>query len=129
MEYALAIIMGYLLGSIPVSLLVARRYGVDLYTTGGRQPGRLERARAARAAARAPAFLGDAAKAFVAGLIGHALGDWWVAFAAVAAAMVGHALPVFARFRGGKARDDVRGRRLRALARWRRAWRSRCAGP
>jgi glycerol-3-phosphate acyltransferase PlsY len=103
MEYALAIIMGYLLGSIPVSLLVARRYGVDLYKTADGNPGAwnaLEQLGPRRAA---PAFLGDAAKALVAGLVGHALGDWWVAFAAVAAAMVGHALPVFARFRGGKA--------------------------
>ncbi len=103
MEYAPAIIMGYLLGSVPVSLLVARRHGVDLRRTGDRNPGAwnaLEQLGPRRAA---PAFLGDAAKALLAGLIGHALGDWWVAFAAVAAAMVGHALPVFASFRGGKA--------------------------
>lgn len=103
MEYAGAIIMGYLLGSIPVSLLVARRYGVDLRATGDGNPGAwnaLEQLGPRRAA---PAFLGDAAKALLAGLIGHALGDWWVAFAAVAAAMVGHAFPVFASFRGGKS--------------------------
>ena len=103
MEYAPAIIMGYLLGSIPVSLLVARRYGVDLRRTGDGNPGAwnaLEQLGPRRAA---PAFLGDAAKAFAAGLIGHALGDWWVAYAAVAAAMVGHAFPVFASFQGGKA--------------------------
>jgi acyl phosphate:glycerol-3-phosphate acyltransferase len=103
MEYGPAIIMGYLLGSIPVSLLVARRYGVDLYATGDGNPGAwnaLEQLGPRRAA---PAFLGDAAKALLAGLIGHALGGWWVAFAGVAAAMAGHALPVFARFRGGKA--------------------------
>jgi len=103
MEYALAIIMGYLLGSIPVSLLVARRHGVDLRTTGDGNPGAwnaLEQLGPRRAA---PAFLGDAAKAFAAGLIGLTLGSWWVAYAAVAAAMAGHALPVFAGFRGGKA--------------------------
>lgn len=99
----MAIIMGYLLGSIPVSLLVARRHGVDLYATADGNPGAwnaLEQLGSRRAA---PAFLGDAGKALLAGLIGHALGDWWVAFAAVAAAMAGHALPLFARFRGGKA--------------------------
>jgi acyl phosphate:glycerol-3-phosphate acyltransferase len=103
MEYAWAIIMGYLLGSIPVSLLVARRYGVDLYTTADGNPGAwnaLEQLGPRRAA---PAFIGDAAKGFAAGLVGYALGDWWVAYAAVAAAMVGHGLPVFAHFRGGKA--------------------------
>ena len=103
MEYALAIIMGYLLGSVPVSLLVARRHGVDLRATADGNPGAwnaLEQLGPRRAA---PAFLGDAAKALLAGLIGQALGDWWVAFAGVAAAMIGHALPVFAGFRGGKA--------------------------
>jgi len=103
MEYAVAIIMGYALGSIPVSLLVARRHGVDLRRTGDGNPGAwnaLEQLGPRRAA---PAFLGDAAKALAAGLIGLALGGWWVGFAAVAAAMVGHAFPVFASFRGGKA--------------------------
>ena len=51
----------------------------------------------------APAFLGDAAKALAAGLIGIAVGGYWAGVAAVAAAMVGHAFPVFASFRGGKA--------------------------
>ena len=62
MEYAGAVIVGYLLGSIPVSLLVARRYGVDLRTTGDGNPGAwnaLEQLGGRRAA---PAFLGDAAK-------------------------------------------------------------------
>jgi glycerol-3-phosphate acyltransferase PlsY len=103
MEYAVVIIMGYLLGSIPVSLLVARRHGVDLRRTGDGNPGAwnaLEQLGPRRAV---PAFLGDGAKALAAGVIGLALGSWWVGFAAVAAAMVGHAFPVFASFRGGKA--------------------------
>jgi acyl phosphate:glycerol-3-phosphate acyltransferase len=103
MEYGAAIIMGYLLGSIPVSLLVARRYGVDLYATGDGNPGAWNALEQLGPRPAAPAFLGDAAKALLAGLIGHALGGWWVAFAGVAAAMIGHALPLFARFRGGKA--------------------------
>ena len=103
MEYVGAVIVGYLLGSIPVSLLVARHHGVDLRTTGDGNPGAwnaLEQLGGRRAA---PAFLGDAAKGVLAALAGYALGNWWVAWAAVAAAMLGHALPVFAHFRGGKA--------------------------
>lgn len=94
---------GYILGSIPVALLVARRHGVDLYRVGDGNPGAwnaLEHLGGRRAA---PAFFGDGGKALLAGLAGHALGDWWVAWVAVAAAMVGHAFPVFAGFRGGKA--------------------------
>jgi glycerol-3-phosphate acyltransferase PlsY len=103
MEYAAACIVGYLLGSIPVSLLVARRHGVDLYATGDGNPGAwnaLEQLGWGRAW---PAFIGDASKGMAAALCGFALGDIWVAYAAVAAAMVGHAFPAFAGLRGGKS--------------------------
>ncbi len=103
MGTAWAIVIGYVLGSVPVSLLVARRHGVDLYAVGDGNPGAwnaLEHLGARRAW---PAFVGDAAKALAAALAGHALGGWWTAWAAVAAAMVGHAFPVFARLRGGKS--------------------------
>jgi glycerol-3-phosphate acyltransferase PlsY len=102
-SYALAAVIGYLLGSVPFAALVARRHGVDLRRTGDGNPGAwnaLEQLGARRAW---PAFAGDGAKGLAAGLAGHALGGWWVAWTGVAAAMVGHALPVFARARGGKA--------------------------
>ena len=103
MDYAAAALIGYLLGSIPVSLLVARRHGVDLYRTADGNPGAwnaLEQLGPRRAW---PAFIGDALKGTLAGLVGLVIGDVWVAYAAVAAAMLGHAFPVFARFRGGKS--------------------------
>ena len=103
MEYVIAAVAGYVLGSIPVALLVARRHGVDLYATGDANPGAwnaLEQLGARRAW---PAFAGDGLKGLVAGLIGHVAGDVWTAYVAVAAAMAGHAFPLFAGFRGGKA--------------------------
>jgi glycerol-3-phosphate acyltransferase PlsY len=103
MDYALACIVGYVLGSIPVSLLVARRHGVDLHRTGDGNPGAwnvLEQLGWRRAW---PAFVGDALKGLLAGLAGCGLGGIWVGYAAVAAAMVGHAFPAFARLRGGKS--------------------------
>jgi len=103
MDYVVAAVVGFLLGSIPVSALVARRYRVDLHETGDGNPGAwnaLEQLGARRAW---PAFAGDGAKAAVAGLAGLALGGWWVGWTGVLAAMLGHALPVFARGRGGKA--------------------------
>lgn len=99
----LAAVIGYLLGSLPVALWVARRYGVDLLTTGDGNPGAwnaLEQLGARRAW---PVFAGDAAKGLLAGLAGLALAGWWGAWTGVAAAMIGHALPLFARFRGGKS--------------------------
>jgi glycerol-3-phosphate acyltransferase PlsY len=103
MEYVLAALIGYVLGSIPASALVARRHGVDLHRTGDGNPGAwnaLEQLGPRRAW---PAFAGDGAKALAGGLAGAALGGWWLAWTAVGAAMVGHAFPVFARGRGGKA--------------------------
>lgn len=103
MDYGLAIITGYLLGSIPVALLLARRHGVDLRATGDGNPGAwnaLEQLGARRAW---PAFVGDGLKGTLAGLGGLAIGGIWVAYAAVGAAMLGHAFPVLARGRGGKA--------------------------
>jgi acyl phosphate:glycerol-3-phosphate acyltransferase len=102
-EYAIAALAGYLLGSIPVALMVGRAHGVDLRQVGDGNPGAwnaLEHLGARRAA---PVFLGDAAKALAAGLAGLAIGGYWAAFAAVAGAMAGHAFPVFASFRGGNA--------------------------
>jgi glycerol-3-phosphate acyltransferase PlsY len=103
MEYVVAVVTGYLLGSIPVASIVARRHAVDLHRTGDGNPGAwnaLEQLGARRAW---PAFAGDGAKALAAGLVGLAIGGWWAAWAGVAAAMAGHAAPVFARGRGGKA--------------------------
>jgi acyl phosphate:glycerol-3-phosphate acyltransferase len=102
MEYALTAIFGYLVGSVPFALLVARRHGVDLRRTGDGNPGAwnaLEQLGGRRAW---PAFVLDGLKGTAAGLAGLALGGTWVAYAGVAGAMVGHALPAFARFRGGK---------------------------
>jgi acyl phosphate:glycerol-3-phosphate acyltransferase len=103
MEYALACMIGYLLGSVPVSLLVARRHGVDLYATADGNPGAwnaLEQLGPRRAW---PAFAGDALKGSAAAAVGLAFGGVWVGYAALAAAMVGHALPAFAGLRGGKS--------------------------
>lgn len=103
MEYAAAAILGYLLGSIPVALLVARRHGVDLRRTGDGNPGAwnaLEQLGARRAW---PAFAGDGLKGAVAGFAGLELAGVGGAYAGVAGAMLGHAFPVFARLRGGKA--------------------------
>lgn len=103
MTIVLTAIIGYLLGSVPVSALVARAHGVDLYATADGNPGAwnaLEQLGGRRAW---PAFIGDALKGLVGGVTGWLLADAAGAYTGVAAAMVGHAFPVFARLRGGKA--------------------------
>lgn len=102
-QYAIAGLLGYLLGSIPVALMVGRAHGVDLRAVGDGNPGAWNALEQLGGRWATPVFLGDAAKALAAGLAGLAIGGYWAAFAAVAGAMVGHAFPVFASFRGGKA--------------------------
>ena len=105
MAWVLSAIVGYVLGSVPVALIVARRHGVDLYRTSDGNPGAwnaLEQLGPRRAW---PAFVGDAVKGTLAGGAGLLLsgGDVWAGYVAVAAAMLGHAFPLFARLRGGKS--------------------------
>ena len=103
MTIVLTAIIGYLLGSVPVSVLVARAHGVDLYATADGNPGAwnaLEQLGGRRAW---PAFIGDALKGLLGGVTGWLLAGVAGAYTGVAAAMVGHAFPVFMRLRGGKA--------------------------
>jgi glycerol-3-phosphate acyltransferase PlsY len=102
-EYAAGAVIGYLLGSVPFSALVAKAHGVDLHLTSDGNPGAwnaLEQLGARRAW---PAFAGDGLKGTVAGLAGLQLAGTRGAYVAVGAAMLGHAFPLFAHFRGGKA--------------------------
>ena len=100
-----AVVAGYLLGSVPVAVLVGRRHRVDPRAVGDRNPGYWNVKETLGARRAAPVFAGDTLKGTAAGLVGVALAgdDWGIGYAAVGAAMVGHAWPVFARFRGGRS--------------------------
>jgi glycerol-3-phosphate acyltransferase PlsY len=101
--YGLALLVGYLCGSIRVSTLVAGRYGVDLYRTADGNPGAwnaLEQLGPRRAW---PAFVGDGAKALVPAAAAHALFGFWPAYAVVAGALLGHAFPLPRPALGGKS--------------------------
>ena len=96
--------MGYLLGSIPVALLVARRYGVDLRATGDGNPGAWNALEQLGAAARLAGLRRRRRQGLAAGLAGLALGGWSGRLRRRRAPRwSGHAFPLFARFRGGKA--------------------------
>jgi glycerol-3-phosphate acyltransferase PlsY len=101
------IVVGYLIGSIPVANLVAaRRARVDLREVGDRNPGFWNARETLGRRAAIPVFIGDSAKGMAAALVGAALADpgvWGLAYVGCGAAMVGHAFPVFARFRGGRS--------------------------
>lgn len=98
--------VSYLVGSIPVAVLVGRRYRFDPRAVGDRNPGWWNVRDQVGTRQAAPVFAGDVAKGVVAAAVAVALapdGAWGVGYVAVAAAMVGHAWPVFAGFRGGRS--------------------------
>jgi glycerol-3-phosphate acyltransferase PlsY len=101
------LLAGFLVGSVPVAGLVARRRaGVDLRNVGDRNPGYWNAKATLGRRAAVPVFVGDVAKGAAAAALGRAVGgsdDWWLGYAAGFAAMAGHAWPVFARFRGGRS--------------------------
>jgi acyl phosphate:glycerol-3-phosphate acyltransferase len=100
-----AVVAGYLLGSIPVAVLAGRRRGVDPREVGDRNPGYWNVKEHLDRRTSLVVFAGDVAKGAAAGAVGVALSGpaWGIAHAAVGAAMFGHAYPVFARFRGGRS--------------------------
>lgn len=79
---------------------------MDLRAVGDRNPGYWNAKQQLPRRAALLVFVGDAAKGAGAGLIGEVLstgGRWWMPYLAVGAAMIGHAFPLFAAFRGGRS--------------------------
>jgi glycerol-3-phosphate acyltransferase PlsY len=106
-DVVITVVIGYVLGSIPVAdLVAARRSAVDLRTVGDHNPGYWNAKETLGGRAALPVFIGDVAKGSLAALLGAAIADpgvWGMAYVGTGAAMVGHAFPVFARFRGGRS--------------------------
>jgi glycerol-3-phosphate acyltransferase PlsY len=101
----LAVLIGYLLGSIPVADAVTRRAGApNLRDVGDRNPGFWNSRSVLSRNQSLTVFVGDLLKGTVSVVVAQELSDdWRVWFLAAAAAMVGHAWPVFARFSGGRS--------------------------
>jgi glycerol-3-phosphate acyltransferase PlsY len=97
--------VGYLIGTFPTAVLVTRlvTHGkVDIRSAGSGNPGGLNTAQVVGKGWGAAVMIIDAAKGFVAGLIGWAIGGPDGAYAGATAAIAGHIFPVWSRFRGGK---------------------------
>lgn len=104
-EIALAVVGGYLLGTIPTAVVVSRlatRGRVDIRETGSGNPGGFNTFREVGKVWGVVVVLVDGGKAMLAGLLAlWVLGDA-PAYAAATAAIAGHIAPVWTRFRGGK---------------------------
>ena len=98
----LALLVGYLLGSIPFGLLLARFGGKgDLREIGSGNIGATNVLRTGSKGLAAATLLLDAAKGAIAVIVAQRLWPDAVNFAA-AGAMIGHLYPVWLRFKGGK---------------------------
>jgi glycerol-3-phosphate acyltransferase PlsY len=101
---ALAILGGYLLGSLPFGYWVPRLVrGEDIRTKGSGNVGASNVFRVYGRSLGLPVALLDLAKGFAAAALGLWVGGALIGVLAAAAAMVGHARPVFLGFqKGGK---------------------------
>ena len=103
MPAALAVAVGYLLGSVPFSFWLARRRGVDLRHAGSGNVGAANVLRTAGGAYAVGAVCLDALKGMLAVLIAQRLtGELAAPVAAGVAAIIGHVYPVWLGFHGGK---------------------------
>lgn len=110
MLYIFAIIVSYLMGSVPFGLIITRISGRgDLRRIGSGNIGAANVMRAGGLRMGAFVWLMDMAKAIAAVLIGWAVGG--VEFAALCGlfAVLGHCFPVWLRFHGGKGVSCVFG--------------------
>jgi glycerol-3-phosphate acyltransferase PlsY len=100
---ALWALFGYLLGSIPFGMVLARVMGLgNLREIGSGNIGATNVLRTGNKTAAALTLILDAAKGAVAVLIARAMGGEDTAQIAGLAAMIGHCYPVWLRFNGGK---------------------------
>lgn len=100
---ALAAVAGYLLGSIPFGMVIARVMGLgNLRDIGSGNIGATNVLRTGNKGAAAATLIFDAGKGAVAVLIARALIGEDAAQIAGLAAFLGHLFPIWLRFRGGK---------------------------
>ena len=101
MNFLIATVMGYLLGSIPFGLLLTRAVGIDIRAVGSGNIGATNVLRTGNKGLAALTLIADALKgtaaALIAGHFGVELG-----MAAGFAAFLGHIFPVWLGFKGGK---------------------------
>ncbi|MEA2818975.1 MAG: acyl phosphate:glycerol-3-phosphate acyltransferase [Bradyrhizobium sp.] len=101
--YILALVIGYLLGSIPFGLILTKFAGTqDLRSIGSGSIGATNVLRTGRKGLAAATLLCDMLKGTLAVLIANYYGGFDAAMLAGLAAFLGHLFPVWLNFKGGK---------------------------
>jgi glycerol-3-phosphate acyltransferase PlsY len=103
-EIVAAVVVGYLLGSIPFGLIASRRAGGgDVRDYGSGKTGFTNSLRVLGLKRALPVFAGDFLKGLIAALLPFLWSDDpWARAAGGLAAVCGHVWPLFAGFRGGR---------------------------
>lgn len=110
--YLSACVVSYLIGSIPIGLIVARRYGVDIRTKGSGNIGATNVWRTLGKKAGLSVLLFDVGKGFIASRIGIVLGvyafgsseDYFIyGIGTGICAVIGHSSSIFLNMKGGKS--------------------------
>ena len=102
-QIAIALVVGYLLGSIPFGLLLTRLAGTgDIRSVGSGNIGATNVLRTGRKGLAAATLLGDMLKGTVAVLLMHRLAGTNAGLVAGLGAVLGHVFPVWLGFKGGK---------------------------
>jgi glycerol-3-phosphate acyltransferase PlsY len=100
---AIALVVGYLLGSIPFGLLLTKLAGTgDIRSVGSGNIGATNVLRTGRKGLAAGTLIGDMLKGTVAVLLMHRLAGLNAGLVAGLGAVLGHVFPVWLGFRGGK---------------------------
>jgi glycerol-3-phosphate acyltransferase PlsY len=97
------LIIGYLFGSIPFAVIIARARGVDIFKCGSGNPGATNVMRSVGKNEGRLCFLLDALKGFVPVLLAMLITkDSGFACAALVGSLLGHSFSFWIKFRGGK---------------------------
>ena len=102
LKYIFIVVVGYLLGSVSISIILSRMLGTDVRKQGSGNAGATNMARSFGLLAGFATLAGDFLKAAIVMFVGYRLcGDWGLMAGGVACT-TGHCFPVFYGFRGGK---------------------------
>jgi acyl phosphate:glycerol-3-phosphate acyltransferase len=97
------VLLGYLMGSVPVGFVLGLRSGIDVRKTGSGNVGATNVARVVGRRQGLFTLIADTAKGFLPVILAMQLGASLAAIILVGmAAFIGHLYPIFLKFKGGK---------------------------
>ena len=103
MDFLKAILIGYLLGSIPFGYLMGKLYKIDVTKYGSGNIGFTNVLRVIGVVPAVIVLIFDVLKGYLATYFSYTLGGEILAVVGAMAAMAGHVWPIYLRFKGGRA--------------------------